>query len=112
MTVTPKTLIESKYAASSEATEYAVPTATTTIIDKFTATNTDTGSQSLTVYIVPNGGAFGGSNKIMSAKSISAGATYDFTELKNQILGAGASIVTVASAASKVVQRASGREVS
>lgn len=111
MSITAKNLIASKYASDSDHTEYTAAAGTHTIIDKFTATNTDSGSQSLTVNLVPSGGSVSASNLVIKAKSISAGATADITELQNQILNPGDFISVVASVASKVVIRSSGREV-
>lgn len=111
MSVTAKALIEAKYAATSATTEYTAPVSTRTIIDKFTATNTDASAVTLTVYLVPSGGTAGGSNIIISAKSIATGVTSDLTELQNQILNAGDFISVLASTGSKMVIRASGREV-
>lgn len=111
MSVTPKKLIASKYASNSANTEYTVPTAKTTIIDKFTATNTDASAQTVTINIVPSGDTAGAANTIISAYSIAAGAIKDFTEIQNHILAAGDFISVTASAASKVVIRSSGREI-
>lgn len=111
MTVTAKCLVESAFAASSAATVYTVPGSTKAIIDKFTATNTDGSTRTVTIYLVPSGGSAGTSNQIIQARSISAGATSDITELQNQILNTGDFISVLASAGSLVVIRASGREI-
>lgn len=111
MSVTAKCLIEAKYAADSDTTEYTTAANTRTIIDKFTATNTDGSDQTITVYIVESGGSVGAEKTITSAQSITAGVSVDLTEMKNQILNAGDFIAAKASVASKVVIRASGREV-
>ncbi len=111
MTVTAKTLIESHYAGVGNVVEYTVPQDTTTIIDKFTATNTDGSARTITVNLTPNGVATSGANAITSAFSISAGASVELTELKNHILSAGDLINVIASIANKVVIRASGREI-
>lgn len=111
MSVEAKTLIPSKYAADSASGEYTVPAGKRTIIDKFTATNTDSGAVTVTVHLVPDGGSTGNSNMIIKAKSVAAGATEDLTALQNQILSAGDAIVVLAGSASKMVIRASGREV-
>ena len=110
MSVTIKPIISSKYAASSLTAEYTVPSSTTTIIDKFTATNIDTTDQTVSVHLVPSGGSADNTNKIIDQKSVSTSETYDLTELKNHILEAGDFISVVAGAADKVVIRASGRE--
>lgn len=111
MTVTAKCLLEAKYASDSATTEYTAPLNTKAIIDKFTATNVDSGAVTITVYIVPSGGTATDSNMIIKAYSISAGATQDFSSLQNQILNTGDFISILASVASKMVIRISGREV-
>ena len=55
MSVTVKPLIQAKYAADFVATEYTAPVSTKAIVDKFTATNTDSGDQTISVHIVPSG---------------------------------------------------------
>lgn len=111
MTITAKPLITSGFAQDSATTEYLTPANTKTIIDKFTATNTDSGAVTITIYVVPSGSVAADSNKIISALSVSAGATADITELKNHVLSAGEFISVLAGSASKMVIRASGREV-
>jgi hypothetical protein len=112
MSVLAKPLFNAKFAKSSAEVEYTAPNETRTIVDKFTATNTDSGALTLTVHLVPSGGAVATSNMILKAYSIAAGVTFDCTELKNQILNGGDFISIFASSADKVVIRASGREIS
>lgn len=109
--ITAKPLAQAQYAPDSVATIYAAPGNTRTIIDKFSATNTDSSSRTISVHVVQAGGSPGASNLITSAKSVGAGVSVDLEEMKNQILGPGDFIAVVASVASKVVVRASGREV-
>lgn len=111
MTVTAKTLISSKFAANTDTVEYTAPANTRTIVDKFTATNTDSGSVTISVNIIEVGGSVGSSNLVVKTKSVAAGATEDLSVLQNQILEAGEKISVIASVASKMVIRASGREV-
>lgn len=111
MSVVAKPLAQAQYAPSSASTIYTAPGGTRTIVDKFSATNTDSSSRTLTVYIVQAGGSVGAGSTITSAKSIAAGASVDCEEMKNQILGPGDFIAVEASVASKVVVRISGREV-
>ncbi len=111
MAVTPKALINSKFAADSQQTEYTVPGSTTAIIDKFTATNNDGGAQTITIHIIPSGGSRGTSNLIIKELSIAAGATDVIDEIANQILETGDIINVVVSLASAVIIRCSGREV-
>lgn len=111
MSVTPKCIIDAVYAASSDTVVYTAPGGTKTIIDKFTATNTDAGSQTLNVNIIPSAGSVGASNLVIDALPIATLVTKDFSELQNQILNPGDKISVKASIASKIVIRGSGREV-
>lgn len=110
MTVTSKPIIASKYAANSETTEYSAPPGTRAIIDKFTGYNGTGGAVSLTVKVVPNAGTAGASNTML-VKSLAAGETYTFPELVGHALEPGGVISVLASAATSIVIRASGREV-
>lgn len=111
MSVEAKRLIAAKYAASSTTVEYTTPADTRTIIDKFTASNTDASARTVTVYLVPVGETAGATNIIVQAQSVDAGVDEELEILKNHILEPGETIEVVASVASKVVIRASGREV-
>lgn len=110
MSVTPKVLINAKFATSAD--EYTAPASTTTIIDKFTATNPSaTTSYTLDIYIIPSGETAADSNKVVSAKSFAANETVDFSALQNQILKAGDIIRVVPSSTGVISIRCSGREV-
>lgn len=111
MSVVVKTLISSKYASDSLNTEYTVPSGKKAIVDKFTATNTDASARTISIHLVPNGGAASAANLITSALSIPAGESVDLPEVKNHVLESGDFVSAIASVASKVVIRASGREV-
>lgn len=111
MSVVNKVLIQAKYADDSATNEYTVPSNTTTIIDKFTATNTDGSARTVTVYLVPNGETEDAKYTITAALSIDAGDSVDLPEMKNHVLESGDFISIVASVADKVVVRASGREI-
>ena len=108
----PVVLVPSVYALNSQTTMYAVPAGTTTIIDKFTATNNDSGAHTLSVNLVPSGSSAGATNLIIDAISVGASTCLDITELQNQILAAGDIISVVASSSSNIVIRASGRQCS
>ena len=110
MSVTAKTLIPAKQAESTQTTQYTTPGSTRTIIDKFTGTNTTAGAVTLAVHLVTLAGAAGDSNKIV-LKSLAAGETYTFPEIVGHVLDAGDFISTIASAATSITIRASGREV-
>jgi hypothetical protein len=110
MAVTVKALIESTQAQASDVTQY-VALNCTTIIDKFTATNTTGGAVTLSVNLVPSGSVAGANNLITNTKSIAAGEVYTFPELIGHTLNDGDFISTIASADTSLTIRASGREV-
>ena len=111
MTVLAKCLVESKYAESSQTTQYTAPTSTRTILDKITAYNGYASSVVLTINMVASGGSAGASN-IAIVKSMASGETYTFPEVVGHVLNAGDFISTLAGTASAVVIRIGGREVS
>jgi hypothetical protein len=110
MAVVVKTLIPPKQAENVLTVQYSVSTGRT-IIDKFTATNTSGSNAGINVYLTQFGEAAGASNLIVDTRVIVPEETYTFPELVGQVLEAGASILTNASAASALTIRASGREI-
>ena len=110
MTVTVKVLIPAKQAENTQTTQYTASLCKT-IIDKFTATNTSASVVTLSVNLVTSGGSAGASNLIVYARSIAVGETYTLPELIGQSLESGGFISTIASAATSLTIRASGREI-
>lgn len=110
MSVISKPLITSKYASNAETTEYTASTGMRTILDKFTGYNGTGGAVTLTVRLVPSGGTAGASNATVS-KSLAAGETYTFPEVVGHVLEASGFVSVLASAATSIVIRCSGREV-
>jgi hypothetical protein len=111
MTVISKPLIGAKYAANTDNTEYTA-TGVRTIIDKFTAYNSDVSAAiTVTVNLVASAGSAAATNVIVS-KSVAAGVTETFPEVVGHVLEPGGLISVKAGTASKVVIRSSGREVS
>lgn len=110
MSVLVKTLIPSKQAESSQTTQYTAINCKT-IIDKFTATNTSAGNVTISVNLVTSGGSAGVSNLVVDSRAIAPGETYTFWALVGQVLEPGAFISTIASAATSLTIRASGREI-
>lgn len=110
MTTTAKALLESKYAENSQTTQYTA-SGVRAIIDKFSAYNGTGGAVTLAVNLVPSGGSAGASNLKVS-KSLLAGETYTFPEIVGHVLNPGDFISTIAGAATSLVIRVSGREVS
>lgn len=109
MSVTAKPLVASGYAASSETTIYTAASVRT-IIDKFTVFNTDTAPITYTVKLVPFGGTAGASNAIVT-KVVAPNETYTLPEVIGHVLESGGFVSELASTASKLVRRVSGREV-
>lgn len=112
MSVVARVLISSQYVLNDDSTEYTAPASTRTIIDKVTVTNVTGGAVTVSIYLIPSGGAVDDEYKIIDTKSIAANTTEDLTDLKNHVLDTGDFISTIASAADSIVIRASGREVS
>jgi hypothetical protein len=110
MTVTVKNIIPPKEAEATQTTQYTAVNCRT-IIDKFTATNTSAGNESLSVNLVTSGGTAGDDNLIVDARMMAAGETYAFPELVGQVLDSGSFISTIASAANALTIRGSGREI-
>lgn len=110
MTVTVKNIIPAKYAEDTQTSQYTAQSCRT-IIDKFTATNVTASNATLSVNIVPSGGAAGTDNLIVSVRAIAPGETYLFPEMVGQIIDTNAMIYTLAGTASALTIAASGREV-
>jgi hypothetical protein len=111
MAVTPVNLIPSKQAESSQTAQYTA-TGVKAIIDKFTVTNTSAGSVNFSVNLINASGSAGDSNLIIKTRAIAVSETYNCPELVGQVLEAGQFISTLASAATSLTIRASGREIS
>jgi len=111
MAVTPKAIIQSQQLTASNVTYYTA-TNVRTHIDKMTLTNTTADAVTVTIDLVDSGGTAGVAERVISARSIAAGETYTCPEVVGHILNAGDSIQGLASAATSITIRASGREVS
>jgi hypothetical protein len=110
MTVSIKVLIPAKQAENSQTTQYTA-TNCKAIIDKFTVTNTSAGNVTISVNLVTNGGTPGADNLILDTRAIAPDETYTCPELVGQALESGGFISTIASAATSLTIRASGREI-
>lgn len=113
MTVTARNLVPAKLVENTQTTQYTVPlTITSTIVDKFTCTNISGSTATVSVNIVTTPDSPADKNLITKTKSLSASETYTFPELVGQILQTSDYISAVASAASAINIRVSGREIS
>ena len=110
MTVTVKVLIPAKQAENTQTTQYTAVNCKT-IIDKFTATNTTAGNVTISVNLVISGGSAATSNLIVDTRSLAPDETYTFPELVGQVIEPSGFISTIASAATSLTIRASGREI-
>lgn len=110
MTVTTKVLVPAKTAENTQTTQYTA-TNVTAIVDKFTATNYSATAASISVNLVTSGGSAGNDNLITKTKTLQPSEVYTFPELIGQVLASGGFISTLASAASSINIRVSGREI-
>jgi hypothetical protein len=111
MAVSVKVLIPAKIAENTQTTQYTA-TNVSTIIDKFTATNYSASAATLSVNLVTQFDSSGNQNLIIKNKTLLPSETYTFPELVGHVLSPGGFISTIASAASSINIRSSGREVS
>ena len=73
--------------------------------------NTDTVNRTFSVNLVQSGGSAGNANLIIDDRAVVPGETYLCPELVGQELDAGAFISTIASNATALTLRVSGREI-
>ena len=111
MSVTLSVIISAKTAENTQTTQYT-STLAQTIIDKLTATNYSASAATISVNLVPPAGSPGNNNLIVKTKTLQPSETYTFPEIVGHALSVGGSISTIASAASSINIRATGRLVS
>jgi hypothetical protein len=111
MAVYVRVLIASKTAENTQTTQYT-STAVTTIIDKFTATNYSANAATLSVNLAAPLDNPGNANLLVKTVSIQPGQTYLFPELIGHVMVSGGTLSTIASAATAISIRASGRTIS
>ena len=111
MAVNVRVLIPAKIAENTQTTQYTA-TGVTTIIDKFTATNYSAVVATISVNLVTALDGAGNQNLIVKTKSLQPSETYTFPEIVGAALAPGGFISTIASAASSINIRSSGREIS
>ncbi len=111
MAVNVKVLIPAKIAENTQTTQYTA-TNVSAIIDKFTATNYSASAATISINLVTQFDSSGNQNLIIKNKTLLPSETYTFPELVGHVLQPGGFISTIASAASSINIRSSGREVS
>lgn len=110
MTVTVTVLVPPKQIEAVQTTQYTA-TNVRAIIDKATVTNTDTVARTFSVNIVTSGGSAGVSNLVIDTRTVQPDETYLCPELVGHVLAPGGFISTIASAATSLTLRVSGREI-
>lgn len=110
MAVTVKNIIPRKQMENAQTGQYTAQ-GVTTIIDKFTVTNTSAANVSFSVNLVANGGTAGDSNLVLKSRTLAPNETYTCPELVGQVLQAGGFISTIAGAATSLTMSAAGREI-
>jgi hypothetical protein len=111
MTVLVAVLVPPKQMEASQTTQYTA-TNVRAIIDKATVTNTDTVARTFSVNLVTVGGSAGNANLVIDTRAVMPDETYTCPELVGQVLRPGDFISTIASNATSLTMRVSGREVS
>ena len=111
MAVNVKVLIPAKIAENTQVTQYTA-NGVTTLIDKFTATNYSASAATISVNLVTALDTAGNQNLIVKTKTLQPAETYTFPELVGAALAPGGFISTLASAATSINIRSSGREIS
>jgi hypothetical protein len=111
MAVNVKVLIPAKIAENTQTTQYTA-NGVTTLIDKFTATNYSASAATISVNLVTALDSAGNQNLIVKTKTLQPAETYTFPELVGAALAPSGFISTLASAATSINIRSSGREIS
>jgi hypothetical protein len=110
MTVTVKLLVPPKHIEATQTTQYTAVNCKT-VIDKATITNTDTVNHTFSVNLVQPSGTAGNTNLIVDTRTVVPNETYNCPELVGQVLESGGFISTIASSATALTFRVSGREI-
>lgn len=110
MTVIVRNIIPRKQAENAQTTQYTAINVTT-LIDKFTITNTSASNVTFSANLVPASGSPSAANLVLKLRTIAPNETYSAVELVGQVLEAGGFISTIAGAATSLTISASGREI-
>lgn len=110
MTTLSKCLVEAKFAENAQTTQYTVPTGARTILDKCVGYNGSAAAVTLAINLVASAGTAAAANLIVN-KTLNAGEAYTFPEVVGNVMNAGDFLSLVAGAASAVVFRLGGREI-
>lgn len=101
--LTPQVLYSGQLPDAADHALFTVPAAESAVVKHAVACNTSGASVTLTVSIVPSGGAADGTHRVLSAMPIAAGDSLPLTDLLGEAcLGTGDSIHAQASAATAI----------
>jgi hypothetical protein len=110
MAVSIVNIIPRKQAAAGAETQYTA-TNKTTVIDKFTVTNTGSVIHVISLFLVASGDSPGDDNCIIKSKGIAVNETYTCPEAIGQVISDAGFISTNADTGSVLTISASGREI-
>jgi len=110
MSVITRVLVPAKQLESIQTSQYTA-TAVRAIIDKATLTNASVANVTVSVNLVTLAGAAAAANLMIQTRTLFPGETWNCPELVGHVLEAGGFISTLASAATSITFRVSGREV-
>lgn len=110
MSTKPLCLFQATTVPVAETTVYTSPILTRTIVDKFSGCNTSGATITVTVKVIPSGGAAATGNVFVSAKTLAAGESYQFPEIVGQKLEPG-DFISVLPSATGFNLRGSGTHV-
>lgn len=105
-------LLGSSQLGSAATTIYTASAGSAVRVDKASFCNTTGAAATLTVYVVPPGGAPGTASMAVNAVNVAAGATYVSPELPGHVLGPGYSLQALSSVANAITALVSGTVVS
>lgn len=111
MATTNTVLVESKYVENIQTNQYIANGVKTTIL-AVTLNNSGSSGAFVTINIVPSAGTASAANQLVSSRYLAPGESYSCPEIVGQVLSPGAKLSAVASIASTIVIRVSGKEAS
>lgn len=115
MSYTPKVFVPQQYVENTATKKYTAPATVDggkgAWIDKAAFSNSSGASATLTVYIVPAGGAAGGSTNAIPSFSVGPGDEISLAGLAGRFIAPGTEIWWASNTASAITGAINGREV-
>lgn len=109
MAQTPKRLFSSELTTSAAA-QYTAGSGVRTQVQACTITNNDSAARTVSIWLVPSGGAAGDTNLILKDKALNVGQSYIVREALNHWIEPGGAIYASASENSAISMVVSGVE--